>query len=177
MVDVMRWRVGLIALAVMASLCPTEPTIAESPTTGPLFSASSAQSFFGKPYCQINFGGFASGDSANLSLSYSIEERFKKPNLYLFLLKNSSPTDECGTVQAFLDLTGIRKRDEYVYFKCHVGRRPYPKYVRVFGLGSNNLGHWSFIRPRLAWRMSVQTERFVPISARHIVCDMRAEER
>jgi hypothetical protein len=75
-------------------------------------------------------------------------------------------SDNCGIVDAFVDLTPLIKSGENAEFKCHTdteGGATWKKWGHVIGLANNQRGRMRFATARLAWRVNVNQKRFDPI--------------
>jgi hypothetical protein len=102
---------------------------------------------------------------------HAIQYRERDGVIALFLLENSVPPRYCGTVDAILDLTNLRKGEEIPLFKCHVNSEGRTRWGRVVGLGDNQRGHKRFLVPRLAWRVNIKEKRFDEIKGEPVTCD------
>ena len=102
---------------------------------------------------------------------HAVQYRERDGFIAVFLLEDSLPPRYCGTVDAALDLTALRKKGEDPLFKCHVDSEGRTRWGRVIGLGNNLRGHKRFLSPRLAWRVNTKEKRFDAITGEPVSCD------
>jgi hypothetical protein len=83
-------------------------------------------------------------------------------------------TDNCGIVEAVLDVTTLMREGETAEFKCYTEREggtTWAKWGHVIGLANNQKGRKRFVTARLAWRVDVKQKRFEQLRVRRVTCD------
>ena len=98
--------------------------------------------------------------------------------IVLFLL-GKPLSENCGIVEATLDLTPLVKKGESPEFKCYTdteGGTTWAKWGHVIGLANNQRGRNRFVAPRLAWRVNVQERTFETIRSKSVRCDTSGYE-
>jgi hypothetical protein len=130
------------------------------------FTSNSLSSLQGRDICTLEgefsseFGVFLDGRK-----EYSVEYRERDGVVAVFLL--SHPADNCGRVEAVLDVTKLIKKEEFIEFQCYTkneGGTGWKKWGHIIGLVNNDNGKKRFARARLAWRVDIQNKRFEKIS-------------
>ena len=83
-------------------------------------------------------------------------------------------SENCGIVDAVLDLTPLIKGEETPEFKCYTdteGGTTWTKWGHVIGLADNQRGRKRFVKARMAWRVSVAEKRFEVMQNKPVRCD------
>lgn len=160
----------LIALVLVLPFVCTG--LRQTTSQGVPFTSTGIASLPGHDICSLQ-GEFP--DQFGLYLDdkkeYAVQYRERNKFIAVFLLENSLPPDYCGTVDAALDLTPLRKKGEDPLFKCHVNSEGRTRWGRVIGLDNNQRGHKRFLSPRLAWRVNTKEKRFDAIKGETVSCD------
>lgn len=101
----------------------------------------------------------------------AVQYRERDGVIAVFLLEKSVAPDYCGTVDAILDLSATRKKEENPLFKCHINKEGRTRWGHIVGLGDNLRGHKRFVVPRLAWRVNINEKRFDKIKDEPVTRD------
>jgi len=102
---------------------------------------------------------------------FAVQYRERDGVIAVFLLRNSLPPKYCGTVEAALDLTDLRKGEETPLFKCHIKSVGRTRWGNIVGLGDNQRGNKRFLSPRLAWKVNIEGKAFESVAADGVSCD------
>jgi hypothetical protein len=137
------------------------------------FTHEGIASLRGKNICDLQ-GEFFVGTGVYLNhrKQYVLDYRVRDGVYAVFLL--SKPSQNCGFVEAVLDLTPLVKTGENIEFKCytsHEGGTTWGKWGHVIGLADNQQGRKRFVRARMAWRVNVKKKRFEEIKGEKVKCD------
>jgi hypothetical protein len=161
-------------IAVLVSISCAYATAGDVP-----FTPAGIASLRGRDICELQ-GSFYSKVGVYLDgrKEHAVKYLERDGTLVVFLL--STPlSDNCGIVDAFLDLTPLIKSGENAEFKCHTdteGGSTWAKWGHVIGLADNQRGRKRFVAARLAWRVNVSEKRFEPINKKPVRCDTTGYE-
>ena len=167
-------RAQSISVGLLSILLALIPVSALSQTEGRVpFTPAGIKSIRGRNICDFQ-GKYFEGVGVYLDRdrTYSVDERKRDGVDAVFLL--SSPTEHCGTVESFLDLTHLIRKGEGVEFKCytlHEGGTAWGAWGHVVGLADNHNGRARLVHPRLAWRVDIKEKRFEEIEGQSVTCD------
>ncbi|MEQ1741458.1 MAG: hypothetical protein ABL869_03015 [Candidatus Nitrotoga sp.] len=130
------------------------------------FTSEGLNTLKGKDICSIE-GEFSGELGVYLDghKDYSVVYRERDGVIAAFLL--SHPTNNCGKVEAVLNVTKTIKKEEFIEFQCytkHEGGTGWEKWGHVIGLVNNDKGNKRFVTARVAWRVNVEKKRFEKIS-------------
>jgi F0F1-type ATP synthase membrane subunit c/vacuolar-type H+-ATPase subunit K len=136
------------------------------------FTSAGIASLRGRDICSLQ-GEFPKHFGVYLDdkKEHSVVYRERDGVIALFLVGESQPSQDCGIVDAVLDLTPLVRKGEEPLFKCHVNSEGRTRWGHVVGLGDNQSGHKRFLTPRLAWRVDTKEKRFDKITEEAVSCD------
>jgi hypothetical protein len=130
-------------------------------------------SVHGMTLCDLPLGtsktGFPLGSTLELEI---IKFEGKAENVAILRLDKSLPEQCAGRVIAELRMPP-HGSEEFAFFPCSYSPRGGRKVTRIVGLGSNDNGRLVRFRPRLAWRVDVQSSRFVPVQSNKVICEWK----
>jgi hypothetical protein len=137
------------------------------------FTREGIASLKGKNICDLQGEFFVgTGVYLNYQKQYVLDYRTRDGVDAVFLL--SKPSQDCGIVEAVLDLTPLIKTGENMEFKCytkHEGGTTWKNWGRIIGLADNQQGRKRFVKARMAWRVNVKEKRFEEIKDEKVECD------
>ena len=144
------------------------------------FTRAAIASLKGKNICDLQ-GQFlhSFGVYLNAKKEHLVEYRERDGVIALFLSEVKSTSDDCGTVEAVLDLTDVIKPNETTEFKCytkHEGGTTWRHWGHIVALADNHQGKVRFVKGRLAWRVNIRQKRFEPIPSARVHCDTAGYE-
>lgn len=96
---------------------------------------------------------------------YSVVYRERDGVVAVFLL--SHPSNNCGIVEAVLNVTKTIKKEEFIEFQCYTkqeGGTGWEKWGHVIGLVNNDNGNKRLVTARVAWRVNINKKRFEKIT-------------
>jgi hypothetical protein len=162
----------LIAVSVLISF--SYATAGDVP-----FTPAGIASLKGRNICELQ-GKFYSKVGVYLDgrKEHAVEYLSRDGITVVFLL-GEPLSENCGIVDAVLDLTPLIKSGENAEFKCHTdteGGSTWAKWGHVIGLADNQRGRKRFVTARLAWRVNIPGKRFEPISKKPVRCDTTGYE-
>jgi hypothetical protein len=138
------------------------------------FTAAGVASLKGKDICELK-GDFYSRMGVYLDGKKDhVVKYLERDGMTVVFLLRKPLSDNCGIVDAVLDLTPLIKSGETMDFKCYTdieGGTTWTKWGHVMGLADNQRGRKRFVKARLAWRVNVSEKRFEPISKKPVRCD------
>jgi hypothetical protein len=162
----------LIAVSVLVSLAYA--TAGDIP-----FTPTGIAALKGKNVCELQ-GKFYSKMGVYLDgRKEHAVQYLERDGMTVAFLLGKPLSDNCGIVDAVLDLTPLIKGGESAEFKCEAdgeGGATWKKWGHVIGLANNQRGRKRFVRARLAWRVNIVEKKFEPISNRPVRCDTTGYE-
>ena len=163
-----RLSLVLIALLFISPKCANAGDIPFTPT--------GIASVKGKDICELR-GEFYSRVGVYLDGQKVHAVRYlSRDGMTVVFLLGKPLSENCGVVDAFLDLTPLIESGETVEFKCYTdteGGTTWSKWGHVIGLANNERGRKRFVRARLAWRVNVAEKKFEAIRDKPVRCDSR----
>ena len=157
----------LIAVSVLVSF--SYATAGDVP-----FTPAGIASLRGKDICELQ-GKFYSKMGVYLDRQKDhVVEALERDGMTVVFLLEKPLSDNCGIVDAVLDLTPLIKSGENPEFKCYTdteGGTTWTKWGHVIGLADNQRGTKRFVKARLAWRVNVAEKRFEAIHDKPVRCD------
>jgi hypothetical protein len=143
------------------------------------FTSAGIASLRGKDVCKLQ-GEFPKrlGVYLDHRKEHAIQYREADGVTAIFLLRKPL-SDDCGIVDAVLDLTPLIKVGESPEFKCYTGNEggtTWGKWGHVVGLANNHGGTKRRVKARLAWRVNIGEKRFEEIDDKTVECDTSGYE-
>jgi hypothetical protein len=143
------------------------------------FTPAGIASLKGKNICELQ-GKFYSKVGVYLDgrKEHAVQYLERDGMIVVFLL-GKPLSDNCGIVDAVLDLTPLIESGENAEFKCEAdgeGGATWKKWGHVIGLANNQRGRKRFVRARLAWRVNIVEKKFEPIRNKPVRCDTTGYE-
>jgi hypothetical protein len=138
------------------------------------FTHAGIASIEGKDICQFK-GDFPSKVGVYLDgRKDHVVKYLERDGMMVLFLLGKSLSENCGIVEATLDLTPLMKKGETAEFKCYTdteGGITWNKWGHVVGLADNQGGRRRFVSARMAWRVNIPEKRFELIRKKTVQCD------
>jgi hypothetical protein len=175
----MSFRSRSLSLSVLSTIVGLASACAFSQTANRVpFTPQGISSIRGRNICDFQ-GEFPErfGVYLDLAKKHSVDYQKRDGVIAVFLLSN--PDNDCGVVDAALDVTRLIQKGEDIEFKCYTsneGGTTWGKWGHVVGLANTHNGTLRTAKARLAWRVNTGEKRFEELTGQTVTYDTTGYE-